>query len=313
MDIRNRMNDVTALRCHVCQDFLRLVLVPGWKDKLYQKAKHAVENNSHRENYIEPYNKMRSMSSEAYNVDCMDVSFITVIVLFCSDIAPVEKSVRDAIKKLSGDRNTAGHSSENESTEELYCRALLAISDIISFIQTVDHPESSIPDTDRLTFRNKWLKEAEKLQNLLDCERIEYVQIKKEIFQDIMAIKASEDVLATWCNVFGKYNKHYFNTERYNQFVVSASDEGIAFAHTYAAAYFAHERNFDEFFRRINLLCSPNIHLTREEVSAILNELNHYLWLENKETGPFKGTIDFLSQNGFDIYKNQGGYYSLRK
>lgn len=313
MNIRNRMNDVTALRCHVCQDFLRLVLLPGWKEKLYKKAKNAVENNSHRDNYIEPYNKMRNIGLEAYNVDCMDVSFISVIVLFCSDIAPVEKSVRDALKKLSGDRNATGHSSENESTEELYRRAHLAVSDIISFIQTVDLSQSTIPDTNRLGFRNKWMKEAEKLQDLLDCERIECVQIQKEIVRDIRAIKASEDALATWCNVYEKYNKHYFNTERYNQFIVSASDEGITFAHIYAASYFAHERNFDEFFRRINLLCSPAIHLTRGEVSGILNELNHYLWLGNKETASFKGAIDYLSQNGFDIYQNQGGYYSLCK
>lgn len=313
MDIRNRMNDITTLRCHVCQDFLRLVLLPGWKDKLYKKAQKAVENNFYRDNYIESYNKMRSMGLEAYNVDCMDVSFISVIVLFCSDIAPVQKSVRDAIKKLSGDRNAAGHSSENESTEELYRRAILAVSDIISFIQTVDLSESTIPDIDRLSFRNKWMKEAESLQNLLDCERIEYVQIQKEVVQDIKVIKSSENALATWCNVYAKYIKYYFNTKRYIQFVVAASDAGIAFAHAYAASYFAYERNFDEFFRRINLLCSPTIHLTKGEVSGILNELNHYLWLGNKETSQFKSIIDYLSKSGFDIHQNEDGYYNLRK
>ena len=311
MDIRNRMNDIVALRCHVCQAFLKMVLVPDWKEKLYREAQNAVEHNSYKDNYIEAYNKMRDLGLEKYDVDYMDVSFISVIVFYCRGIAPAEKRTKDALKKLTEDRNTAGHSSENEPTEELYLRALLAVSDIISFIKAVDLSESKISDSDRLQFRVKWMKESESLKNLLYDELIEFVQVSKEIAQDIKKIKESENALATWCNIYEKYSKHY--TERYNRFVVTASDEGIIFAHTYAAAYFNFKKDFDELFRRLNLLCSSNIHLTKGDVSGILNELNYYLQLGNIETAQVKSIIEYLSKIGFNIFKNECGYYNLRK
>ena len=108
MDIRNRMNDIVALRCHVCQAFLKMVLVPDWKEKLYRETQNAVERNSYKDNYIEAYNKMRDLGLEKYDVDCMDVSFISVIVFYCRGIAPAEKRTKDALKKLTEDRNTAG-------------------------------------------------------------------------------------------------------------------------------------------------------------------------------------------------------------
>ena len=311
MDIRNRMNDIVALRCHVCQAFLKMVLVPDWKEKLYREAQNAVERNSYKDNYIEAYNKMRDLGLGKYDVDCMDVSFISVIVFYCRGIAPAEKRTKDALKKLTEDRNTAGHSSENESAEELYLRALLAVSDIISFIKAVDLSESKISDSDRLQFRVKWMKESESLKNLLYDELIEYVQVSKEIAQDIKNIKESEDALATWCNIYEKYSKHYFNTERYNRFVVTASDEGIAFAHLYAANYFNFKKDFDELFRRLSLLCFSNIHLTKGDVSGILSELNNYLQLGNSETAQVKSIIEYLSKIGFNIFKNECGYYNL--
>ena len=155
------------------------------------------------------------------------------------------------------------------------------------------------------------MKESESLKNLLYDELIEYVQVSKEIAQDIKKIKESEDALATWCNIYEKYSKHYFNTERYNRFVVTASDEGIAFAHLYAANYFNFKKDFDELFRRLSLLCFSNIHLTKGDVSGILSELNNYLQLGNSETAQVKSIIEYLSKIGFNIFKNECGYYNL--
>ena len=39
MDIRNRMTDLSKLRCNVCQDFLRMIAQPNWQKQLYAKAK----------------------------------------------------------------------------------------------------------------------------------------------------------------------------------------------------------------------------------------------------------------------------------
>jgi len=313
MDIRNRTNDIVALRCHVCQDFLKLVLVPDWKNKLYQKAKNAVDTNCHKENYIEAYNKMRDIGRDSYSVDCMDVSLISVIVNYSRDIAPTQKSTRDALRKLAEDRNTTNHASENEPTEELYLRGLLSVVDIISFIRTVDLFESTIPDNVRWAFRTKWMGEAEILKSQLDEDRIELVQIQKEIDRDIATIKESADSLKVWCRVYEKYMKYYFNTDRYDRFVIYASDEGVCFAHLSAASSFLQKHNYDEFFRRIGLYCSANESLSKEVVFSVLQELNYYLALGNEETMQFKSVIDRLKNSGIGIYQNAGGFYKINK
>lgn len=312
MDIRNRTNDVIALRCHVCQDFLKLVLVPDWKSKLYQKAKYAVENNSHRDNYIEAYNKMRDMSLNVYSVDYMDVSFISVIVRFCGNIAPTQKSTQEALRKLAEDRNTTNHASENEPTEELYLRGLLSVVDIISFIKTVDLSESTIPNDDRLAFRAKWMSKAEELKIQLDEERIELVQIQKEIDRDIRVVKDAKDVQRAWCDDHEKYIKYYRNTDRYNKFMVAASNERIAFAHSDAALIFLQKHDYDEFFRRLQMLYASNSSLCKGDVFSVLEDLNFYLSLGNEENEQFKSVIEHLKNFGFDIYQNQGGYYKIR-
>lgn len=313
MDIRNRINDITALSCHVCQAFLKMVLVPNWKEELYIATKDAVENNSYRDKYIEAYNKMRDIGLDAYDVDCMDISFISVTILYRSKIAPTQKITKDALKRITQVRNISGHFDNNESTEELYLYAQLALTDIISFIKTVDLSEVTIEDKDRHQFRSKWLKEAENLQRLIDDERIESVQVQKEISLDIKAIKESQNQLSAWIDVNKKYSNYRLDTGIPYRFWVAASDEGIVYAHILAASYFALKRNFDELFKRLTLLCSPNVPLEKSDVSGILGELNNYLALGNKETPQFKFILEYLSHNGFVIIQEKNGFYSLQK
>lgn len=314
MDIRYRTRDVNDLRSLVCQDFLKLVLAPDWKQKLYEKAKNAVDTNSHREKYIEAYNKMRDMGLEAYSVDCMDVSFISAIVLFGKDIiASIQKVTREAFKKVTDDRNTTFHENSHEMTEELYLRALISVVDIISFIKTVDSYEKDISEDDRSVFRNKWISKAESLKSLLDEERIELVQIQKEIDSDVAAIKASEDSFRIWYNVREKYQKHYPNTDRHSRFVISASDAGICFAHCDAAEAFLQKQNYDEFFRRIDLYCSANEPLSKTVAQCVLGRLYIYLVMGNEENMQFKSIIDRMRNSGIDICQNTKGFYIIRK
>ena len=177
--------------------------------------------------------------------------------------------------------------------------------DIISFIKTVDLSESTIPNDDRLAFRAKWMSKAEELKIQLDEERIELVQIQKEIDRDIRVVKDAKDV-------HEKYIKYYRNTDRYNKFMVAASNERIAFAHSDAALIFLQKHDYDEFFRRLQMLYASNSSLCKGDVFSVLEDLNFYLSLGNEENEQFKSVIEHLKNFGFDIYQNQGGYYKIR-
>jgi len=46
MNVRNRIADVIKLRCNACQDFIAMVLKPGWQQELYNKAQYEITNSN---------------------------------------------------------------------------------------------------------------------------------------------------------------------------------------------------------------------------------------------------------------------------
>jgi len=239
MNVRNRMPDVVKLRCSACQDFLEMVINPGWKEKLYSIAKDAVENNCYADNYIAAYEKMRDLGVQNYQVSDMDVSFIAQVIRFCGSVVSVKGATKDAVIKLKDDRNLTNHSNENEEDEELYLRGLLALCDLRSFIRTVDKVEVSIPDEERLNFRNKYIPQIDELQDLLDEERIQLVQEKKERKKDIHRILNSDNADKEWVNVIEIYMKKHVSMNKDMdsslRFIMEAAEAGVIQAYSQAA------------------------------------------------------------------------------
>ncbi|MCQ2081360.1 MAG: hypothetical protein MJZ11_06845 [Lachnospiraceae bacterium] len=249
MNIRNRMPDVVKLRCNACQEFLEMVINPGWQEKLYSIAKDAVENNHFADNYIAAYEKMRDLGVQNYIISDMDVSFIAQVIRFCGSVVSVKGATKDAVIKLKDDRNLTNHSNENEDEEELYLRGLLALCDLRNFVRVVDKVEVSIPDENRLAFRNKYIPLIDELQDLLDEERIQLVQGKKERKKDIKRILESDAPDREWSDVIEIYMKKNLSMNKdkdsYFLFIIEAAEAGVVQAYSQAADHYYELGEYD--------------------------------------------------------------------
>jgi len=320
MEIRNRMPDVVKLRCNVCQEFLKLIIVEGWQGELYKKAEKEVLNKTwSKDKYISAYEHMRSYGIEEYSVDDMDVTFISEILHGCRFIAPAEKQTVKAIEKLTEDRNITNHSNENEGAEELYLRALLSLCDVEGFVRAVDKFELSIPDETRVKFRRESFAKIGKLKEIIDEERISLIQQVKETEKDIKRILESEDQAKAWLDISQMYMKRYWQIEkdyeRYFDFIVKASDEGITQAHGLAADYyFRIKKDYEESERRIIMLYESFDDLPIYEAKCVIDYIGEFQSLGQELSDKMKFLVESIMGKGFPVAMNEEGvYYWKRK
>lgn len=317
MDIRNRMHDVIKLRCNACQDFLKLIIHDGWQQLVYDKAKNEVTKRGRfRDKYISVYYKMREKGVDSYKVEDMDVTFISEVIHGCKSIAPTNDKTKEAIEKLTEDRNITDHSNENEDKEELYLRVLLDLCDLEKFVRTVDRYETKIEDEVRLGYVRKYITEIEKLKDILDKERIILIQRTKDVERDIKRVLESEDRVKEWCTLFEIYLKHYWivEEERYHEFMVRASDAGIVGAHLNAADYFfVVMKDYVEGEKRLIMLYDSYDKLPAGEAKGILDLINHFLRQGNVLTDGMIKIVNGIIEQGNPISVTDDGLYVWRK
>lgn len=322
MDVRNRMADVVKLRCNACQDFLKMIIADNWQQFIYNKAKREVETNGrYKDKYISVYEKMREADIDNYSIDDMDVTFISEVVHGCRMIAPTDDRTRKGIEQLTEDRNLTNHSSENEEPEELYLRGLLALCNLKKFIRTIDKFEMSIDDEVRINYRSTYAKLIEELKDTLDEERISLIQKRRDIAKDIKKILSYTDEkqrLSVWCELKKLYMDRYWKLEkdfdRYNEFVVAASDAGIREAHNSAANYFfLTKKDYEEGERRLFMLYESFDSLPAYESKSIIDTINGYLMQGNILTDGMKKLVKMITEQGYPVERNEEGYFMWSK
>lgn len=260
---------------------------------------------------------MRDGGVDNYSVDDMDVSLITELVKAkFKGMDEVQKITKMALIQLKDDRNLKDHSNENEEPDELYLRGLLALCNLRLFIRTVDKAEKTISDKDRLSYRQKYIVEIDSLKSILDEERIELIQWNKAIHRDIQLVLDSNEPLKTWYDINGIYWNRYWilekNPQKYNDFIVRASDAGISYAHSAAASYFNLCVNDSaEVERRLIMLYHSEPDLPIHEVYCIIREVNTLIENGNGMTSGLNELINNLLKKGYNIEKTSDGLYQL--
>ena len=292
-----------------------MILKPDWKQQLYDRARDEVENNKpHKSEYITVYGQMRSKGIENYEIEDMDVTLISGLI---SGNAPflegISKKTFAALHKVRGDRNTTDHSGEKENEEVLYRRAWSDLNNLKTFVEMIDEEELSIDNTDRLIFREKYISKIDSLQELLDRERIHNVQQKKEIEGYIKEIKESNDPLREWNDIHSLLLKNFKkNRDKYNEFVVSASDSGIAYAHQFALIYYImREKDYAEAEKRLWKIYESLDELKESGVMEIVDGINLYLQYDNKLTDGIRDLISKTKEKGYIIVENTDGFFEL--
>lgn len=313
MDVRNRMTDIVTLRTHALQDFLRMVLDENWRNYIYSRAHAQVEGNGqYKSNYISAYEKMRDVGIDNYDVDDMDVTFICVVINYCGAIAKTQYKTREALKKLTEDRNVTGHSNANEDDEELYLRGLLDLCNLRDFVKTIDQVETDIDDDARLNYRQKYINEIAQLMDLLDEERIELVQQRKNIDKDVQRILNSDNPQKAWLDTMEIYSKKYISQEKdhekYAAFIIAASDAGIVNAHSLAADWFIIiKKDYPEAVRRLKLLFDAYDKLPAYEAKTIIDSLYVLTSHSNYFDEDMKKMIMAIKELGYPVDKTDSG------
>ena len=315
MEIKNRLPDVYNLMAETCQDYLRLIVKDGWQQQFYSKVEEGKEG-VHKNKYIEAYNDIRDKGVDYYSVDDMDITVIFIFVCYCGIIFSSKKT-RDALEKVKNDKNSLqSHIKLNEPSEELYLRAILALYNLRDFVRTVDNEERQIKDSLRAIYRKTHIDRIKNLVAVLDDERIDIVQKKKEHEKNIQIVLNSKNPSLEWEKVVNMYfsrcavNK---TQEEFLRFAVAASDAGISYAHIYAANYYYFIRDYSEFERRLLLDLARDNNIPRKKAQDILTRINLLLKrgkiLPNSEET--EQLIDRIISEGFVISKDDEGMYLI--
>lgn len=319
MDVRNRMADISKLRCNICQDFLRMIARPNWQQRLYDKAKYAIESGAgYKDKYIPAYEKMRDIGVEQYSIDDMDVTLIAEVLHNLRDVFSATDKIRYSITGIKADRNVKGHSNENEDPEELYLQGLLDLVNLRKLVVDIDKFEVNIADEVRLDFRRKYIPLVDNLKMTLDDERMDSLQAAKQIDRDIAKILKSNDPSATWLQVWGLYMNREWKLEKnpqgFNNFIVKASDAGVPQAHEGAMDYFLIIRkDYAEAERRMLMMINAHERLSGDKVKSILYAINTYMLQGNLATVEMQSVIERIKGQGYNISVDQDGIYSWIK
>ena len=324
MDIKNRLSDINDLRSKVGQDFLKMVIADDWRALLYKKADEKVQAGEQLDKYGTIYSKMSEVGVENYSVDDMDITIINEIIQFRTEILKVKAKLRtkNDMQIIANDKNNlASHLSYNEPSEELYRQGLIALGNLKNFIATVNTFERMIPEDTRKAFYDKYKSEVDRLSSVLDEERIDGVEKRKDIERDIKALLGCTDEKQrrkTWVEVCEQYAGRNFltNRDKYYDFVVAASNCGIREAYIGAIHYYLDiKEDYIEAEKTIIKLYEAYDTLPDYEAKCIVEIVRAYMIQGNEISEGMSRVIDLLIEQGYPINKDEAGapFWAKRK
>ena len=322
MDIRNRLADVDRIRCRILQDFLKMVICPNWRENLFEYVKNQITQNQNISVYKPIYNKMKDEGISNYCIEYMDATAIIAVIKY-SGIVIVARSVKDELDIIRKDRNASlPHLNSNEKNDELYLRGIISLLNLMDLIRIIDNEETSIDETLRKDFRQKYIVELEKLKNLLDDERIRYVVMRREVEKDIKAIMDASTPQKEWVfrNLMESYHalnmakRHdEYTQEKVYLFYTMASEAGIKEAYSMASNIIVFRGNASDLEKQLKRMLDDE---EQDRSQTVIEDINHYLDynLTGKQNDITEGLLDIIEivrKKGHSVVKNEQGKYVI--
>jgi len=318
-DIRYRLEDVAILRTKACQDFLRMVLKPGWQNNLFEKAESSKYDRNHDARYWplyqSAYNRMRDYGVENYSVDDMDMTIMTQIVLYNPKMVSLQKETKDLFKNLRENRNDKSHLAENEQVEELFLEGILSLYNLKKFVRAVDDNELFIEIEERSAYRKKYIKEIDELKSSLDEERINVIQIGIEVDKDIQRIINDKNPKDRFEELRSLYIHYYLSVchdlNRVKLFFIRAKDAGIVYAFDLALTFMYWDKeDFSEADKQLNKWLDS---LCIGEIGLLVGTINHHMKKHGQITDGMQAAINHLIDKGHlikKVKKDSQSYYT---
>lgn len=262
MHIMNRTADITKLRCLACQDFLKMIVVEGWKELWYEVVNSYMQKKQFTSIYRPAYDEMRNHGIDKYSIEKMDVTLITNLILHNERLFKIhiKKEIKEALGKLNKARQETSHLDGHETDDELYRKAESDCEDIQLFVVTVDEYATDIPVDERSKFRISYYEQAEELRKIIWDERYQNIQRYKEYdeyIQDVLNEKDERKAERKWTSANDRYLanvRRKKNWDETNDFYRRASDKGVRYAHKWAAGVDFSEGKYSEGCFRVEKL-----------------------------------------------------------
>lgn len=321
-----RKMDVEKVLSNVLQDFLRMVMPDGWLVSLYHLMESKSESCSLHESCVETYEKMRATDEENFSVDMLDISFIKNILQFDKEYKTYRCDVKTktALSRIGESRNIYGHLTGNESDEQLYHDHLVDLGNALSFVGTVDRFEKTISSEDRESYLKRYTKIINELIDVIDKERLEHLQWKKESDTAIQNAINSNDENA-WLNASMLNNqkllldlksngdiKEY--TKRTAYFYTRSAEAGITDAMPRAVRYYIDnelelDRIEDYLFRAYEGNNRNDAYLNNE----IIEDISAYKSKFGSVTNDLLALIEKMRKNDVPVEIAENGTYRIKK
>ncbi len=324
MKIGNRMHDVIKLRSNIMQELLSLVIKPEWKKEFKSKLEFYNENNLNAQIYAAPYDKIRVDGLDNYDIKDMDVTLIRAILIHNKDLLgyKISKELKNAIEDVKDDRNLTNHSSENETDNELYLRALVSLCDIRKLVRSVDK-DSNIPDSEELReFRQKNERLISELMNKIDYERFDlvskYIRFEKDTD---MLLKEKDDYrrFELYSSIIDSYlrlriiNHNYFMTSL--EFDAYIYERGLDLGRDGARWHYGFigdlEKYNSDFAKTFQNMHKDDRAKNLETIREYFEKLNIFFKDKSADSESTKKNFELIEQLGFKICKDEHGAYLI--
>lgn len=326
MNIRNRQPDIKKICTNALQDFLTLVIKSDWKNDFYQVCEKNCPKGEYKHIYSGAYKKISNDGLENYEITQMDITLIYSILKYNKNLLIYKPSSNtlESVRLLKDSRDFDGHSSTNESDEELYLEALLYLCKLQTFVNSVLE-DYNIPNSEEMMkFYQKYMKCSSDLMLKIDDERFilfaKYREFQKDV-DCILSMKNERKKHEFYQNAYDKYNIY----RRYDhkdllplEFAAFAYENKIEEARYPAAQYFGYTNNlkkfksmYDDIFESMS---KDNAKVDKKVIDEFLDFL--YLFFARRHMNDlnqiFQDTFKNVENLGFIIKQTtEGGGYSL--
>ncbi len=326
MDLRNRTSSVTKLQTNMLQGYFKMIIDShyvdtSWKNKVESCVKKGVVGK-YKVNYAAANDKIRALGIEKYEIEDMDTTIISTIILYERDVTmhEVKSRIRGVVNSVNEDRKYFAHQNGNETDLELYHRMVVAVNNMFKLASAVDD-DVLLHDNARITYRRKYTEQLSDILESIEEDRYELFKEQERIRtieKDVFALKTTNNFNYVWKRLIEKYLGDWSldseSRRNYYEFIIKAADAGIQRAYVNVGNfYFDGElgqidyKKAEEYYvkageelgiREKYKLASIYINGKSEEHSVqegqtILNKIGH----ENKEL------IQWKRDDGFVCYE----------
>lgn len=310
--------EIKALRSHLLQDYMELVLCDDWKKILYDHLEDIMDKNlSYKNSYVNTYIDMVNIGVNNYSIKDMEVAVINNLIKFRAQWSPPifkynpSSETADEIRFLYVDRCIFAHKSDNEALEGLIHDCKRELYNEKTLINTIIANDRTIPKEERTAFTEKQKSIIEELnEKITDIESKYKNQL--EINGCIRSILESDNQSEEWLDYYRMYSlrsqKIQQYTDLYKIFVIKSSDAGIIEAHIAAADIYFTEKEYDEMLNRLLLYIRATKNVDTERANAIISMINESRCFQQETNRKEELILNIIIEQGYKIEQTENGY-----